>query len=194
MSGSIDDVQRSLRRLLAEGLGDTWTIRLERMEVPDDDRPVAFVEGAGPTVTPLAPRMTIPQGDYDKLKPFTVSTYPVLGATPHESRKVAFDLEHTLARIFEVGLDMAHSRPGVVALYDYSAVALAGQAGPATPFGYAHSDDVSVRATQDMADDRRWTVTCDLRLTWRVGGRVLPLQPFVDRLEGVYRTGPDPSP
>ena len=191
----VDDVHRSVRRYVAVGLGPLWTVRLVRQEVPDDTRPLAVVERAGPKTNPTPPRMTVPAGDVDEIIPFSILAYPALGATPNEAYLAAASAQQRLGDIFELGLvnDDASSisPPLAVPLYDYSAVPITGgQAGPATPRTYGQLADLATRAIQDPENDLRYTVACDIRVRWWRGGRRARPAPTATRMPGKWDATP----
>jgi hypothetical protein len=86
MNFAQDDIHRSLRRYVTWLLPDVpvWT---QRAEIRDDARPVGVVEPAGPSTTLFA-RSSIPQGDVQKTRPWSLMLYPALAATraSHASR------------------------------------------------------------------------------------------------------------
>lgn len=169
-----EDVQRSLRRCVTLALGSPpWSIRTQRVEVSDDDRPAALVEESAPWVTFQA-RATIPQGNVLEGASYAVVCYPELAATEPESEQRAGRCRNALRRLVLHGLvddDAVIVPPLKVPIYDFADVTVdpeapaAERAGPAEPYDYA---DVltgwNVQRQQDPLDRNRWTVILNLRL------------------------------
>lgn len=169
------DIQRSARRWLAFALDDdAWSLEDERIEVADDQRPVAVVEMTTPVATTFA-RLSVPQGDVSQRATLTASLYPLTTGTAQVCGRRARDLVDALHAAWTFGLIL----PGVPELPLYpSALPLwdfAGLADTETvegpPLAYATADSVTIRDIPDPLDDRRWTVVFELRLSWLTGGR-----------------------
>jgi hypothetical protein len=174
---ALDDRHRSLRRFLMNALGSPpWTIRTERQPVADEKRPIAVVEVSAPAVTTRS-RTSIPQGDVEKQQTFTLTLYPALGATGAEARLAAAEAAQLLEDAISVGLvnddGTLLSAPEMLPVYDFAGVPVkgAGRAGPAVPYGWLRVEDLPVRPIQDPEDELRWTVVCDLRVSWEQAGR-----------------------
>jgi hypothetical protein len=177
---SLDDRHRSLRRFLMNALGSPpWRVRTERGQVADEERPVAVVEVVG-AVTQAFARSSIPQGDVMRRQAFTLTLYPQLGPTPAESRLAAAQLTELLTNAIGIGLDDEHgavlSAPEMLPVYDFEGVPVksATRAGPEEPYGHLTVEDFPVRPIQDPEDPLRWTVACDLRVSWWQSGRLAP--------------------
>lgn len=190
-----DDIARSIRRYLEAPLDDDWTIRLERREVRDEERPVAVIEATA--LTPLRAREAITQGEVESLMPVTVTLYPPLGPEPAEgedppvdpirwARQAATYLASGLNRWLMYGMkvttgskkdgDLRHwAGPYRIPLYDYVGVPLTGpdRAGPDDPHDVlvVQKESVSIEPIQDTEDLRRWSVVCDFRVTVEAPGR-----------------------
>lgn len=181
-----DDIHRSLRRYAAQAL-DGWTVRTQRSEVKDTERPLAVVEPASPITTTFA-RATVPQGDVSKVQAFSVMAYPALGDTPNESRLAASQVQQLLDAIITRGMvddDGASIAPPLrIPIYDYDGVPVvgAGRAGPVAPYGWAWVEDHSANIVQDPLDHLRFTVPLDVRLSWAEAGRRVPDAPIVARV------------
>jgi hypothetical protein len=173
---SLDDRHRSLRRFVMNALGSPpWVVRTERQPVQDDERPVAVVEVTSPVATTQA-RATLPQGDVRRTQTFTLTLYPVIEATAAESRQLAAQTAELLLQALGAGMsDDAGgvlSYPERIPVYDFQAVPVKGalRAGPADPYGHLTVEDYPVRPIQDPDDPLRWTVACDLRVSfWQAG-------------------------
>lgn len=177
MNFSGDDVHRSLRRYVALMLAEPWKVRTERQPTTPDEREVCVVEPAS-GVTTGAHRMSIPQGNVEKLQAFSVMAYPALEGTAAESRQLAQEVVDLLDAGFSSGLvdDAGASIGGPYRLpvYDFDGVPVKGRSrrGGTVVYGYADVRDLNVRALQDTLDHLRFTVVCDLRLMWERGGRL----------------------
>lgn len=196
MNFALDDRHRSMRRYLMAVLGSPpWTVRTERGEaVADEQRPLATVEVASPTVPGRAARVSVPQGNVEKAQTFALMLYPSFldGSANRLSvpaaRHEAFKWAEQLTQALTVGLvdedDPAWNLPGErIPCFDYASVPVEGvsRAGPASPYGYMWVEDMPVRPVQDPDDPLRWTVVCDLRVSWEQGGRVVdPSIPLAD--------------
>jgi hypothetical protein len=186
MNFSPDDIHRSLRRFIWQALPDGWKVRTERQPVADNERPVCVVEPSSPLTTGLA-RTSIPQGNVEKLQSFSAMAYPVLGQTAAASRVEAQAIATALDQAFTVGLVEGEGAdavnlggPFMLPVYDFDGVPVSGRdrAGPADPYGYARVEDLAVRPLQDPVDYLRYTATCDLRLRWEQGGRLVAPAPL----------------
>lgn len=192
----VDDIARSVSRLLAETLGQPWRLDLERREVRDDERPAGLIE-VGQVRTRRA-RTSVPQGDVEEFAPLTLTLYPALDE-PQVAGRAARLLAAKLTRLITVGADgplltsgRRASGPERWPLYDYSAVKLSGTAaerrGPARAHDVLWLEDYGVRAIQDPADARRWTVVADVRLSWERPGAIVPgpAPPIATEMPGVW--------
>lgn len=189
-----DDVFRSLRRYTAMILGSPpWRVRLQRVRVSDDDRPVAVLE-PGLLGTPIA-RRTIPQGDVQKQQTFTIVCYPELGSTADEAGEAARQLAGLLDAGFSRGLVTSDTPPVNVGapfrlpIWDYAGVPLTGANRSPAGDPYTHADidqSFNVRPIQDAMDELRYTVVCTLRMTWWQGGRAYPPQPIAVAVPGTF--------
>jgi hypothetical protein len=186
--GDPDDVLRSLRRYVAMILGSPpWTVRLQRVSVSDDERPVAVLEPGA--LTTLFARRAVNQGDVEKAQTITVVCYPVVGAdTPNSAeaaRQVAGLLDAGVSRgCVDATTGAFVGGPWRVPVYAFAGVPLTGQTrqGPSSPYMHASvAQTFSVRPIQDALDERRYTVTATIPLTWWQGGRVPPPAPRATR-------------
>lgn len=197
MNFAQDDLIRSLRRYVSLALGSPpWTVRTERQPVRDDERPVAVCEPASGVTTGRA-RRSIPQGDVDKLQAFSTMAYPAMADTARGSRLAATECAQLLDDAFtfglvdeETGVDIGG--PLMLPVFDFEDVPVEGpdRAGPAEPYGFARVDDLTVRPVQDAVDHLRYTVACDVRLSWSQGGRLRPDAPVVGSMPGTFSPTP----
>lgn len=211
-----DDIARSIRRNLALCLPDPWTLRIERREVADEDRPVAVVEPG--QVTTLRAREAITQGEVESLMPITVSAYPAIAALAKEDEDPATDpirqgrsdalaLAAGLERWLMYGMtvttgdskdgNLRHwAGPFRIPLYDYAGVPLSGpdRAGPDDPHDvlWVQRESVNVEPIQDVEDLRRWSVVCDFRVTVEAPGRARTADEgyVAEGIEGAYKPPP----
>jgi hypothetical protein len=196
MNFETDDLHRSLRRFIAQVLGEPWRIRTERQPVTPDERELCVVEPASP-VTTGKHRVSIPQGNVEKLMAFSAMAYPTMGATARESRAEAQRIATLLDDAFTFGLVDSDSGANVaspfrVPVYDFLDVPVSGKsrAGPETPYGFAWVADLTVRTLQDTLDHLRFTVACDVRLSWERGGRLPPEAPIAVGMPGGFTPHP----
>lgn len=194
MNYEVDDLHRSLRRYISLVLVQPWRVRTERQPVTPDERELCVVEPSS-GVTTGRHRVSIPAGNVEKLMAFSAMAYPAMGATASESRVEAQRIATILDNAFTNGLvdetdgvQTNIASPFRVPVYDFLGVPVTGKsrAGPSEPYGYAWLDDLSVRSIQDSLDHLRYTVTCDLRLSWEQGGRILPSAPLAKAMPGGF--------
>lgn len=205
MSGGVpDDVYRSLRRYVSLMLGSPpWTVRLQRVRVADDDRPVAVLEPGVRSTTFSREGSTGPQGDQQKSWPITVMLYPELGVTAMASAETARHAADLLEAGFSRGLvtdalpPVNIGAPWRLPVYDFAGVPVEGatRAGPQTPYQYANvvRQTFNVRPIQDAMDELRYSIAASMTVTWWQGGRIPLVGPIAGRVAGV-RLGPDGLP
>lgn len=193
MAWESNDIARSIRRYLSMLLADDWTIRIERREVRDEERPVAVVEMGQEQA--LRARETVPQGEVETLHPITITCYPALPggedddppADPlREAQGKAAALKTLLNRWLMFGLTVKNdidgdgkwemAGPYRLPLWDYGDVALFGEEREVTTDPHdvlaVQRESVNVEAIQDNEDFRRWTVVCEFRVTMEQPGRI----------------------
>lgn len=206
MNFSLDDRVRSVRRWLSASMdGEAWSLHVLRVAVKDERRPAGVVEASTPAVTVQA-RTTVPQGDVMRRQTFSIALYPefmedgdVMSPADAAVRanavaeRLAASLLHGLMQDVEEGeppetVSVSYSPPERLPVWDYADVPTvgAGRAGPAEPYGWLTVEDYPVRTIQDPEDQRRWTVVCDLRVSWWQGGRVAPDAPIVSEMDGDF--------
>jgi hypothetical protein len=180
-----DDIARSVRRTIAELLGEPWQLDLERKEVADDARPAGVVEMGEARMRRA--RTSLQQGPVTSFAPVTVTLYPAL-AEPREAGRAARKLAHLLLDMVMIGVTgptledpLLPGEPGRVAsgperlpLYDYENIPLVGTAAERRGPDFAHdvlwAEDYGVRPLQDPMDPQRWSVILEMRLSWERPG------------------------
>ena len=169
------DVLRSLKRYVAEALGEEWEVRL-LVEEGTFGRPAAQVmEATGQTITG-------PSHTMDVIQTFMVHTFPVKGDTVMESLLAASEVEETMVRAFRIGV--GEGRAARLPLYDYDSVPHdAGSTSRNQP-DYARILDLEISRTQSPQDELLFTVSVEVRLGWRRDGRL----PSVGRVAQEIRT------
>lgn len=197
---SVDDIHRSLRRYVSQALGSPpWTVRTERQPVEDDARNVCVVEPASPS-SQGKHRVSIPQGNLEKMMAFSAMAYPELGDTAADSRLAAQLVADLLEQAFAIGLVEGKGEeqrniggPFRLPVYDFAGVPVKGaeRGAAGDEYGFAWVDDLTVRPLQDPIDYLRFTVVCDVRLSWEQGGRLLPGAPAAGSMSGTFEP---PSP
>lgn len=194
-AGSSSDVARSLRRYVSLMLGSPpWKVRMGRVRVSDDERPVAIIDPSGPVTTLFARAGTLAQGDVRKARTLTVVCYPPVGATPQDSELAAELLVELLDGGFSRGLvtddvpPLMIGAPFRLPLYDYAEVPMTGpdRGGGAEPYAHANITETgfNVRAVQDAIDELRYTVVATVPVTWWQAGREQPSGPITESLPG----------
>lgn len=192
----LTDVHRSLRRWASLILTDPWTVTLaeDRVAIPVNSRPFAVVQPAGPGVTAFA-RSSIPQGDVRRSQNMAVTAFPVAVDTPAGAVVAAEELADYLLNAVDYGLvdgdGAVLTGPRAVPLWDYSGVPAtgAGRAGPPAPITVAEVEGHTVRPLPDPSDDRLWSVTLSLSLTWWAPGRLranAAEEPIVTSIPGTF--------
>lgn len=177
---SIEDVHRSVREWIAQGLGSPpWKVRLhDDIPLTDEERPVAYVELVQPATT-LDARATAPQGAIQRLAPFTVSAYTVVEETPRLSRSEADRVADVLDKLVASGVKVAKAfaQPYHVPIFDWQAIPLEGNAAEralpaeAEPYTWATVPiGASVQTVKDPMDAKRFMVGLNLSLRWWAPG------------------------
>lgn len=193
---NVEDVTRSLRRYVAQMLGSPpWKVRLERMRVSDDERPVAVVDESGSLTTTFSRARMLNTGDQRRQQSYAIVCYPVVGAQASDSAAEARRVRSLLMAGFSRGLVTDDSPPVNIGaawyfpIYDFDGVPVtgAGRAGPADPYTYAEVDETfNVRPIQDAVDELRFTVVANLRVRWWEGGRIPPVAPIAESMPGQF--------
>lgn len=198
-----DDVARSIRRylgsILEEGPPPDWTVRLERREVSDDERPVGVVLLGD--VTTIQARETFDQGNVVDLYPVTVYLYPRVGETAQVARRegdVIRSLGHQLLKygVPLEGIDAAYlgdddrpkAGPFHIPLWNWDGVAAEDEENREPP-EVAQStmriprESLSAQNLDDPDDERRRSVVLEFRVEVEMPGRI------DDRADGGVVTG-----
>lgn len=189
MAWEPDDIVRSVRHYLSMMLvGPPWTLRLERREVKDSERPVGVIEH-GTLSSPIR-RVAHFQGLSEDILPITISLYPELPekVTPdslREAAQKARKLVSLMNRWVAVGIPvLTEPSPGVVKrwagpfrmpLWDYTDVPLTGKnkGNPDEPHdvlwvgesSFSAAGAFDTKAVQDPDDAARWSVIQNLQIS-----------------------------
>jgi hypothetical protein len=195
---SLDDRQRSIRRFVMNAMGaPPWRVRVAREPIADEQRPVAVVEPAAAAGTTRW-HTSIPQGDVEKVQTFVLTLYPEMvdeqgdALTAGAARLVVAQWAERLDAAITVGLvnddGSRLSAPRMLPVYDFAGVPAEGamRAGAPTPYGWMWVDDAPVQMIPDPDDHLRWTIVCDLRVSWSQAGRLVPPAPIAASMHGVY--------
>lgn len=176
----LTDVHRSARRWVSYVLGDEWIVRLEQRHASEDDvgTNLAFVEVGGGLSTLFARSGgVLPQGDVRRQCLISVTCLPVPDETPQESSLHAVDIAESLQRAAEVGLVYAETglplaEPLAIPIWDFAGVPVLGPArgGPPVPVSRAEINDFTARPLPDPEDDRLYSISAVMRLTWWTRG------------------------
>ena len=205
MAWEPDDILRSIRRYVAMTLptddeaDPRWTLRTERREVKDEERPVGVVTD-GPIATVRARTAQI-QGNVEEAMPVTITLYPAVAEATTDSLRLsrleASRLKAQLNQLLNTGLTVTTTEDGQrrhwagpfrIPLWDYADVPLTGpdKAGPEDPHDvlWVEEKSVSVNAIQDPDDARRWSVVANFRVSVERPGRV-PAPDEMGKVSGV---------
>lgn len=202
MNYSLDDRHRSIRRFVSNAMGSPpWRVRTERRPIPDEERPVAVVEPGSPAGTTRW-RTSVPQGDVERVQTFSLMLYPEMVDDAGDplsapgSRLAVARWAERLDSAIVVGLvhddGSLLSAPRMIPVYDFAGALLAGaaRAGGGTPYGWLMVEDAPVQMVPDPDDHLRWTIACDLRVSWSQAGRLRRPAPIVGSMPGAFVNGP----
>lgn len=155
------DIYRSLKKQIAVILGDAWDVRLVEEE-GTFSRPSALV-------VPTAPATAAEDSQFfaSMLQPFAIYAYPEVSedGAAGPARMNALLVEDVLLHGLRFGV--GEGRPMRVPLYSYNGVDLLTTADERGYADFARITDLSVGSLQDPNDRKLWTVTCEIRLSWR---------------------------
>lgn len=178
------DALRSLKAYTAVALGDEWEVRLSREEGAFA-RPFARVWQVAGSSYPLTGGRWLA----DVIQPFVIAAYVPRGRDSDHALMNAQKVENDLYRAFRVGV--GDGRAFRVPLLNYYRVA-DWERGNWYPKAFMRVADLATQPFADPDDDKLWTVTCDVRLTWR---RVAETRPQTAPLRGLRLTRtPDEPP
>jgi hypothetical protein len=178
------DALRSLSLYLSDYVlpteAEDWEVRLA-LDEQTFKRPFCRVGFAGPSQNAIQRTVT------DVVRPFAVHIFPVLGSTPEESTIEASRIEALLETGFSVGVGLGH--PARVPLWNFDGVAMDVATGTRGPNDYMRLRDCAIGQAVDPDDERSIVVTCNLRLSWRRSGDLIPSTTTLQRVTAT----PDPS-
>lgn len=153
------DAIRSLARYMAVAFGDGFEVGFFSEE-GTFTRPGVVVAAAGGELDGGGTRHTV-----DVIQPFAVYAYPVEGANVEEGFDNAMAAQETLFQAFRVGVD--EGRPMRVPLYDYEGIAIDEGTLLRRYPDFMRVLDLSIERSQAPEDERKWTVTAEIRIGWR---------------------------
>lgn len=211
------DIKRSIQRYLEGTLDEDWTIRTQRRQVSDEERPVAAVMTG--QMSPLRAIEARTQAENESLVPVTITAYPAVPAAPpeeadpeepfdaiREADLAAAKLKTQLHRLFTIGLTVTTepskdvirhwAGPFRIPLYDYAGVPVTGpdRGGPEDPHDvlWVQRESLQVNALQDPEDDLRYTVIAEFRATVEEPGRIVPDEEgyVADHIQGAFYPPP----
>lgn len=187
-----DDVARSLRRyiglLLPEGPPPDWTMRLERREVKDEERPVGVINVG--EVSTIQARETFEQGNVVDQYPVTIYLYPPVEADAQRARREGDAYRSALHQLLKYGFPLStlpvfcldeNGRPKAgpfhVPLWDWDGIPSEGPAEGREPPEEAAgsmripSESLVCENLTDEDDERRRTVFAEFRIQLEMPGR-----------------------
>lgn len=153
------DAIRSLARYMALAFGDGFEVSFFSEE-GTFMRPGVVVSTAGDEQDGGGTRHTV-----DVVQPFAVYVYPEEGESVEEGFDKAMEAQETLWQAFRVGVE--EGRPMRVPLYDYEGVAINEGTMLRRYPDFLRVLDLSIGRSQAPTDERKWTVTAELRIGWR---------------------------
>jgi hypothetical protein len=196
----VEDMHRSLKRLLSLAFPEPWVIRLEMAQYSDEQRPLIVVEPVGDLArTGVQP--TIPSRPHVLAQTFVITAYPALMDDPREARQQAEMVLDMLDRLVNIGWvenDVSVSGPLRLPMWNYAGVPVTG-AGRGNPDGLVEWDQVAWVDTwsgltiPDPQDDRRFTVPYTVRMSWQADSRYIPA-PLTTAFGGVFVADPAEKP
>lgn len=176
------DAIRSLARYMMEAFGGEWEVGFFAEE-GTFARPGVMVKSTGPQLS-SGSRHTI-----DIIQPFAVYAYPAEAETVEGTFDNAMEAEEILWRAFNVGLE--EGRPRRVPLYDYEGVPIDEGTSLRRYPDFLRVLDASVDRAQAPEDEKKWTVTAELRLGWRRAGELPSGTRLSQSLHTEFSTPPD---
>lgn len=153
------DALRSAMDYAYEILGDPWTVR-EIGEEGTFKRPAIRV-GTTTSAQHAGNRQII-----ESTQGFAMHAFPVPGSTPMESRILAAEVEDTLLKGLRAGAGEL-GRASRIPLWDYSGVGEAEVPEERWHTDYLRIIDLDSELVQSPSDERLFTVSFDMRLSWR---------------------------
>lgn len=157
------DALRSLKRYASLVLGEDWEVRLDRGEGVIT-LPFCRVSKVGALL------ITGPSWETTDTQAFALHCTLPPEDSSEEAFVAALDAENTLHQGFRIGV--GEGGPFRVPLYDYDGVTLTAGSNERSYCDYMRVRDLSITQVPDPNDDRRVSVACDIRLTWRRSGRL----------------------
>jgi hypothetical protein len=155
---TVRDALRSISRYMSEAFGDDWEVGFFAQEGAFS-RPGIAVRTAGPLLSGGS-RHTA-----DLTQPIAVYVYPAEG----ESVEATFDnvmaAEERLWQAIQVGIGAG--RPYRIPLYDFEGVAIDEGSLLRRYPDYLRVLDLSINRAQSPEDEKKWTVTGEMRVGWR---------------------------
>lgn len=158
------DAIRSLARYMAAAFGEEWEVGFFTEE-STFARPAVMVKSTGPQLS-SGSRHTI-----DVIQPFAVYAYPAEAETVEETFENAMVAEEVIWQAINVGLE--GGRPRRVPLYDYEGVGITEGTVLRRYPDFLRVLDLSIDRAQSPEDEKKWTVTAEIRLGWRRAGELL---------------------
>lgn len=154
------DIMRSLKRYVAEALGDEWEVRLQG-EQGTFRRPAAqVIVATGQSITGPAQAM-------DMLQTFDIQVFPLPGETVMDSLINAGEAEDALVWAFRSGV--GKGRAARLPIYDYAAVGGAEGSTTRQHPDFAQIRELEIDRVQNPSDELLMSVSAKVRLGWRRG-------------------------
>jgi hypothetical protein len=157
------DAIRSLARYMSRAFGPDWEVGFFSEE-GTFGRPGVMVKATGPQLS-SGSRHTI-----DVIQPFAVYAYPAEAEGVEDTFDNAMVAEEIIWHAFNVGV--GEGRPGRVPLFDYEGVPIDEPTSLRRYPDYMRVLDLSIDRAQAPEDEKKWTVTAELRLGWRRAGEL----------------------
>lgn len=152
-----NDAVRSMKKYLAEVLGDDWEVRLWSDEGTFVE-PFARIAESSPTTYSSRRLWT------DITKALQIHLYPPAATSTSAAMTVARDLEQVLVGAIELGIGLGWPRR--IPLWDYDGVSLEQGSDTRETYDFMRVTDFTVTSIQDTDDPNRVVVVADVRVTW----------------------------
>lgn len=152
-----EDALRSVRKYIAEVLGDDWQVRMWEDEGTFAP-PFARVAESGPALYTSRRVLT------DIVMPIQVHCYPVPSDSVTGALSVARGVRETLIEAIEIGVGLGWPRR--IPLYDYDGVAVGQGSDVRNTYDFLRVLDLSINTVPDSDEPTAAVAIADMRIAW----------------------------